>query len=52
MGFFDDDSIVGFDANYDGNIDSLDDLYMQNLTATGNGYLSEEDAWMMEEEDE
>lgn len=52
MGFFDKESIIGFDANYDGNVDIFDDIYMQNLAATGDGYLSEEDAEMMEDKDE
>lgn len=52
MGFFDDDSIVGFDANSDGRIDVFDDIYMRNMAATGDGYLSEEDAMRMEDEEE
>lgn len=52
MGIFDKDSIVGMDVNGDGRIDVFDDVYMQNLAATGDGYLSEEDARMMEDDDE
>jgi len=37
------DSIVGFDANGDGRVDCLDDLYMYNLGETGDGFLSPDD---------